>query len=124
MAALRMWRDGTWELEGEGVMDREDWMPEVDRVIEEVTPPKPSARVGYTLAQIAEAHGVAVDDMVSPCRKRELVAARVDAYRVLKALGFSYPQIARWFGRDHSSVVQTLQAHNRTGARGMRRAVS
>jgi hypothetical protein len=38
----------------------------------------------------------------------------VELYRALRAQGWSYPKIARFTGRDHSTVVQALRGRRGT----------
>lgn len=49
-------------------------------------------------------HGVTSADVCSRRRHRSTVAARHEAWRILREAGYSTPEIARVFGVDHSSV--------------------
>lgn len=52
----------------------------------------------------AARHGVTSADVCSRRRHRSTVAARHEAWRILREAGYSTPEIARVFGVDHSSV--------------------
>lgn len=70
------------------------------------------------LHHVATEHGLEVHMLRGTSRLHRLVRARVDCYRLLRAKGWSFPRIARVFGRDHSSIQQTLRRHD--GWRDMR----
>lgn len=61
------------------------------------------------LAMVCRAHGVHQTRVLGRCRERRLVMARHAAMLIIReTLGWSYPEIARFFHRDHSSVVAAI----------------
>jgi len=72
-------------------------------------PPRQSAII---MQDVAERHGLTVDDIKSPSRVHRIVVARQETYYLLREAGYSYPQIGRFCGgRDHSSVVHGVGMH-------------
>lgn len=68
--------------------------------------------VGLILETVAVYFGLhSIDELTSPCRRPELVAARnVAAYILYEDLGLSYPWVGRILHRHHSLV---LNGHHR-----------
>jgi chromosomal replication initiation ATPase DnaA len=58
---------------------------------------------------IAARFGVRYEDMMGPARWGTLPIARRALYRVLRAQGWSLPQIGRFVGRDHTTVMIALR---------------
>lgn len=89
--------------------DRMQWQPEIlhDVDLADVLPVKLSADQAYELA--ARRHGVTVAEMRSRSRLRHLHAARVDAWRILRAQGWSLTGIGAAVGRDHTSICVALK---------------
>lgn len=54
---------------------------------------------------VAKKHGLTLEALRGPCRARAHVQARAELYLLLRARGWSYPQIARAVCRDHSTVL-------------------
>jgi chromosomal replication initiation ATPase DnaA len=55
--------------------------------------------------------GVSVSDVLSPARTRPVAWARQEAQHILReATGKSLPEIGREFGRDHTTVLYSLDA--------------
>ncbi|EFL88307.1 helix-turn-helix domain-containing protein [Ahrensia sp. R2A130] len=64
------------------------------------------------LAKVADKHELTVDDMLGPRRFVEIARARQEFYyRATDELGASQPQIGRWVGRDHTSVLHGIRKH-------------
>lgn len=60
-----------------------------------------------TLAKIvAQEHHVLVEEIVSESRSRAVVAARHDFWRRLHDKGFSWSEVASFFGKKHDSIIQ------------------
>jgi chromosomal replication initiation ATPase DnaA len=59
------------------------------------------------LERTATEHGLTVPLMLTG-KRAFAVAARRDAYAALRAAGYSYPEIGRFCGRDHSTVMHAL----------------
>jgi len=83
------------------------------------TPPDGMAEV---VAIVAAQYGLRAAHLVGPSKYRRYIPARFEAYRRLRDAGFSYGQIGRYFGRDHSTVMHGVakaeksEALPRTGA--------
>jgi chromosomal replication initiation ATPase DnaA len=72
-------------------------------------PPRQSTLI---LQDVADRHGVTVDDIKSPLRIKRVVIARQEAYYLLREAGYSFPQVGRFCGgRDHSTVVHGVGMH-------------
>jgi chromosomal replication initiation ATPase DnaA len=72
-------------------------------------PPRQSAII---MQDVAERHGLTVDDIKSPSRVHRIVVARQETYYLLREAGYSYPQIGRFCGgRDHSSALHGTLKH-------------
>ncbi len=71
------------------------------------------SRVLDVIHQVALAHNVSVDDLLGPRRFQKFVNARAEAAWRVRALRWaggwngcpSYPQLARWFNRDHTTMI-------------------
>ena len=63
--------------------------------------------------EVAEAHGITVDDLIGPRKTRRASMPRQEAmYRMRNETPLSYPEIgARLGGRDHSSIIHGVKAH-------------
>ncbi len=76
-------------------------------------------RVLNIIQAVAFGHGVSLCAVLGERRTQILVSARHEAMWRVRALQWrgmgrhghpSYPQIGRWFNRDHSTVVYAVQA--------------
>ena len=65
------------------------------------------SRVRKIVAEAAKEHGVRIYSIFSPSRRAPVVMARWAAMYRVKAgnPSLSAPQVAKWFGRDHTSVL-------------------
>lgn len=93
-----------------GGTQRERWQPETLQGFDDLAdllPAKLSADDAYALA--ARRHGVTVEEMRSRSRLAHLVAARVEAWRILRAQGWSLPAIGKAADRDHTTVMAALR---------------
>lgn len=55
--------------------------------------------------------GITTDQLMGRSSARLIAHARQDAMRrIREALGYSYPRIGRFFGRDHTTVVHGVRA--------------
>lgn len=71
-------------------------------------PAAPAKRttVDFVKRHVAESYGVTLSDLESKSRKREVVRPRQIAMYIARQLtDQSYPQIARRFSRDHSTIL-------------------
>lgn len=75
----------------------------------------PPNRMRLIAQQVAEAHGLTVDDLVGPKLPKRYVHPRHEAMWRIRHLGvFSLTQVGRFFGgRDHTTVRHGVQAHER-----------
>lgn len=69
------------------------------------------------LREVAAEHKIPVETILGPSRRKTACAARHDAMWRIRSLRWrgqgyhghpSYPQIGRWFGRDHTSVMAAV----------------
>lgn len=70
------------------------------------------SRIAHIILAVADETGVAAADILSAKRPRKIAHARAEAMRRVRALDCpapSLPQIGRWFGRDHSSVILAIR---------------
>lgn len=66
------------------------------------------------LREVAAKHGFTVPEMLSARQDRKLAAARQEAmWRMSKETTMSLPAIGRRLGRDHSTVLYGIRAHER-----------
>lgn len=81
-------------------------------ILEDNTPAVPTeSQLDRILREVCVAHSITEDELVGMSRARHLHAARVEAYRRIRTeLGWSYPVIAKHFGRNHSSIMSALEA--------------
>lgn len=69
--------------------------------------------------EVAKMHGVTFEDIVGRSRHKLIVLARNEAmYRVrnevtIKGRPISFPEIARLFGREHTTVLHSYRNHTR-----------
>lgn len=62
--------------------------------------------------RVAEKHGLTLDDLRSPSRRRPLVLARQEAiHEIRQATTQSLPAIGRFFDRDHTTVIHAIGRH-------------
>jgi len=72
----------------------------------------PRDKVMADIKEVAKWHGVSVRLILSPDRHRCVVAARNAAYWLLWfKYGYSLPKIGRFFGRNHTTVLFGIGAH-------------
>ena len=59
---------------------------------------------------IAREHGIKSEDLLGRSRRMMYVRPRHFAmFRIREELGWSYPRIAKFFGKDHSSIFYALK---------------
>ena len=73
-------------------------------------------RVVAIMCNVAKAHGVSPADILGRRTLAKISKARREAMYAVRALEWgaagappSYPQIGRWFGRDHTTIVVACQ---------------
>jgi chromosomal replication initiator protein len=79
----------------------------------ELPNPKPTMR--EMAMEVAEKHGVTLEDLQGPSRTQKLATARQEAMARIYATGrYSTTQVGRFFGgRDHTTVMHGCRAHAR-----------
>jgi hypothetical protein len=83
------------------------------------TPQPMPPRIADMVAQIARCAGLTAEDLTGPGQTRTVARTRQLAMYELRELRdrndrrISYPQIAAWFGRDHTTVITGIRAHVR-----------
>jgi chromosomal replication initiation ATPase DnaA len=75
-------------------------------------PPKISSASAETLARhLAHRYGLTVDQILGPGRRKHVMSARRELYRMLRERGWSYPAIGEFCGgRNHSTIMVALGA--------------
>jgi hypothetical protein len=74
--------------------------------------PNPNARSGHDIiCDVSAETGVTVQQILSPCRAHNVVAARhLAIYRVARERpDYSSPHLGRLFHRDHSTVLHAIR---------------
>lgn len=62
------------------------------------------------IREVAEAHGLSIEDLVGPSRKHAHIRARWEAMRRIKEeFDLSLPRIGRFFNKDHTTVLNALR---------------
>jgi len=88
--------------------------PVPEPVIEVIlSKPMPLTSTQQILKEVAEKHGVTVEDLKGPCRRLKYALPRHEAaYRIVKELGFSLPKTGRVLGkRDHTTILNSVRKH-------------
>jgi chromosomal replication initiation ATPase DnaA len=76
-------------------------------------------RINAILTDVAEKHGLTVEQLMRPCRKRRFSWPRHEAFdRIYRETRESLPTIAERFDMDHTSVLYGICAHRRRQAQG------
>ncbi len=69
---------------------------------------------GQICAEVGIKHGLTERQVREPSRLHARVAARNEAmWRVRTELAWSYPQIGRWFAKDHTTCRHGILKHQR-----------
>lgn len=65
------------------------------------------------VAEVCDKHNVAVNDVMSLRRSKSIVAARHEVcWRLREETNWSMPQIGRFMGRDHTSVLYGCRCYD------------
>jgi len=70
------------------------------------------AETKQLVAAIAKRHGVTFQDIMGPCRRAKIVAARFEAIVAVAQVRYTWslPQIGRFFGdRDHTTILHCIK---------------
>lgn len=77
-------------------------------------PPQPRRFGKQIIAEVAKETGISVADILGPRKLAPIAAARrIAMQRIRNELGYSYPQIGRMFGRDHSTAIWACRGGRR-----------
>jgi len=60
------------------------------------------------ITRIAEKHGKTVTEVMSPRRNAGLMPPRAEIYSAMRKDGLSYPAIGKIMGKDHTTILHTL----------------
>jgi PHD/YefM family antitoxin component YafN of YafNO toxin-antitoxin module len=64
------------------------------------------------LAEVAQSHGVSINDLLAHRRFHDLVVARQEfCYRAYSETTWSLPRIGGFMGRDHTTILWAIAAH-------------
>ena len=79
----------------------------------QITPDEGDKRTMREIAEdVAQAHRLTLDELKTPTHARRIAWPRQEAMAAMHATGrYSYPQIGRFFGMDHTSVIHGVRAH-------------
>jgi Bacterial dnaA protein helix-turn-helix len=83
-------------------------------ILELSPPPKPKEQIPNKrntreiIQGVCERHGITYAELVGHSRKHYLMPPRVEAARLLRERGISFPEIGRILHRDHSTIVHAL----------------
>ena len=78
-----------------------------------------AAHVRPTLSLAAQSWGVPVDSLTSRGRSQSVADARALAmWMVRRTFGYSYPELGRIFGRDHTTCIVAVRKVDRAIATG------
>lgn len=72
-----------------------------------------TSTVKRVLSHVEQRTGIGPREMTGFSRRREIVAARWRAMRILRRLGYSLPQIGGAFNRDHATVFYAVRGGRR-----------
>jgi chromosomal replication initiation ATPase DnaA len=65
---------------------------------------------------VAEIRGISPKELRSKNRSKEIAHARFEAFYLQQQAGFSLPEIGKFYGMDHTSVLHGIRRHQ--GMRG------
>ena len=86
--------------------------PVVQAILSE---PMPITSTQQILKEVAEKHGITIQDLKGPCRRLKYALPRHEAaYRIVKELGFSLPKTGRVLGkRDHTTILNSMRKYEK-----------
>lgn len=73
----------------------------------------PMQRTMSDIGLIALKHGLQREDLLGRSRKAQISRARQEAFYALRYRGWSFPRIGKLFGRDHSTIIDGFERHQR-----------
>jgi chromosomal replication initiation ATPase DnaA len=76
------------------------------------TAPTPTGSMREIGQWVADKHRVSLAELRGPRRSRYIVCPRHEAMALTMATGrYSYPQVGRFYDRDHTTVMYAVRAH-------------
>lgn len=81
----------------------------------------PRARARKIASVATSMYGVTIDEVFGRSRRKSCVQARAHVARELRGMGWSYPRIARFLHRDHTTILSLLGRLARNTEYGRRR---
>ncbi len=63
------------------------------------------------ISELAQATKYSIDDLIGQGRTHDLSRARMLGYTICRSRGYSLPQIAKAFHRDHTTVMHGLKVY-------------
>jgi hypothetical protein len=74
----------------------------------------------FIVAYASAKHRVGKDQVLSPFRGRQVVAARTEAIHLVRTHvpGIGLTRLGLYFGRDHSTIISTLQRYEKRNGKG------
>lgn len=73
---------------------------------------EPGQRMTTIAAAVCDAYEISITDLLGPSRVRRFAWPRQHAMYLMRQTGrFSFPQIGRFFRRDHSTVMAAVRAY-------------
>lgn len=117
-AERRKWREKAAAERAEYIRKRrQDVTERLDRMFS-FAPKLGEPTIAQIAAEVADKHRISLFDIRSHRRSQPLVRARQEAmYRCRMETSKSYPQIGRFFKRDHTTVIHAVEAHQQRMAR-------
>jgi len=94
------------------VNDQKPQPIEILRVLEACG--QPDSMRGIAL-EVAVKHEITVEEMAGPKRQPRQIHPRHEAMFKMRKVGYSYSEIGRFFGRDHTTVMHGVRAHEARG---------
>jgi chromosomal replication initiator protein len=83
------------------------------------------SKMAHIVSVVAEYYKISVSAIRGPSRVKHIVQVRHTAYYLCRTVvGSSYPEIGRFFGRDHTTILYAVRkfeadSHRHTGRRGL-----
>ena len=117
-AERRKWREKAAADRAEYIRKRrQDVTERLDRMFS-FAPRLGEPTIAQIAAEVADKHRISLFDLRSHRRSQPLVWARQEAmYRCRTETSKSYPQIGRFFRRDHTTVIHAVEAYQQRKAR-------
>ena len=95
---------GTWLR----LSDQRPQPIEIARIMDAHKQPLSMRRIAL---DVALKHAVTIEELMGPKRHQRQALPRQEAMFKMRQAGFSFPDIAHFFGRDHTTVMHGVRAH-------------